>query len=112
MQAGILECVSNTLYRFYHRSFYEFYSAMYMFNNNISIEMLENDVELHCNLISFYLLLKNDTKLTTKMLKNHSDKQKFVSQIICFCDIDNDEFVIKYIGKYLENIDERNTNSF
>lgn len=112
MQAGILECVSNKFYRFYHRSFYEFYSAMYMFNNNINIEILENDVELHCNIISFYLLFKSDIELTNKMLKNHSDKQKFISQIIRFCDVNDEEFIIKYISKYLENIDEKNTNSF
>lgn len=97
LQASILEITPKGKYRFYHRSFYEFYAALYMANNGINLDIVENEVELHCNLISFYLSLKKDIQFTTKILHRHKDKQKFVSQIIRYCEIDDKVFVSEHI---------------
>lgn len=105
LQSGII--VKNLFdenYGFYHRSFFEFYAALYIVRHNCPIQDIEAELSQYHRLISFYLALKNDIVITRQMLYRHQSEYQFVRQTLRECRINDKNFVLSYVRDTLENI--------
>lgn len=112
IQSGILEESIKKEYHFYHRSFLEFYTAIYYKEKKLDIAQLEDELEQNSHIIFFYLSLCSDLNVTHGLLNRHKDKRKFIRQILRECSVHDEQFIIDFIKAELEALNPTDTESF
>lgn len=80
-QSSILERTNDSI-RFRHKSFYEYFIALYFSQNNYDIKKLYENILSNLNILFFYFSLVPDEKIVTDFILNNSEYKKLICDII------------------------------
>lgn len=98
LHSGILEKTKNGSYKFYHRSFYEYFLASYLVRNHVDA-LNDERYTANSQVMFFYLSLKDNSKITELYIKNNLNKESIIDSIILECKIENPEIIRFYLLK-------------
>lgn len=100
-QSGLLEITDKNTLRFRHRTFYEYFVALYLINHNYDLHEL-NDSEK--NITFFYLSMVNNDDAVNNFILNNLNQIKLIQDLLIERDISNIDVVNWATAKILENI--------
>lgn len=100
--SGIIEKTEKGYYKFYHRSFYEYFLASYLLNNSVSILSFTKDSSRYYNVIFFYFSMSSDQILLNKYIEDNFNNDAIVQPLLLDCSINNQQLIIKYVQKKLD----------
>ena len=98
-QSSILERVNNTV-RFRHNSFYEYFTALYLYNNNCDTKKLFENVISNSNILFFYFSMVSDEASISDFILKNLKHNKLVCDILLERHIANDS-VVEVVAKSL-----------
>lgn len=111
MHSGILENsgeqymankkVPEIGYKFYHRSFYEFFAAQYCIENVGNVDEYFKD-QKNYRIAFFYFALSKDAKLLEEYLERNINNLLLIEPLLLECDITNRNLVLRYVYKKIE----------
>ncbi len=104
--SGIIEKSGKNQYKFYHRSFYEFFLAGYWVREKINIrDYLRNSDDIY-NILFFYFSMQNVDKntqvLLNKYIRDNIENDFIVDPLIIDCDINDNQLIEEYICKKIQ----------
>lgn len=97
-------------YKFYHRSFYEFFLACYFTRKKTNINNLFSDGQ-YFQILFFYFALSNDQAAVEKYMLININNTAVMDSLMCECKIENAELVNKYL-KNKKNQTQRNASYY
>jgi len=80
-QSGILESINGNV-KFRHRSFYEYFTAIYMAKNGCDINVLYDNAFSKQNILFFYLSIIDSVEIVTAFIADNMQYTKLISNIL------------------------------
>ena len=93
-ESGLIERTDKNTLRFRHRSFYEYFVALYFVNEKTVPENLLQDIRSKYNIIFFYMSLTEDETIVKNFLRRNSEDTFLLQDIIVERKI-NDDYIIQ-----------------
>lgn len=109
LYTGLLERVKGNRYKFYHRSFYEYFLAKYLLRNKNLVRLFTEKSGQHYNVLFFYYSLLKNVGQREKYIKEHLDKPYVVEPLFLENVITNTQIVDKYINHKIKNLENTET---
>lgn len=106
--SGILEKVRQGVYKFYHRSFYEFFLANYFIHNkSVDHSLLWKDQNFQ--IAFFYLSLDDSVKMKENYIKRNLNNISIIEPLLIECKIEDCYLINRYFYKKKSQVfkDER-----
>lgn len=108
-ESGLIEITSNGFVKFHHRSFYEYFVALYLSENDLKIDLNNN---VNQNIIFFYLTLSENNYLIKKFLRANPQKATIVCDVLLEKYIDDKDLITDAILSHIRNLNKNNLRDF
>lgn len=96
--SGILEKTKDDSFKFYHRSFYEYFLARYLVRNKVDV-LNNSRYTSNFQIMFFYLSLNGDSTITERYIQDYLHEESLIDSIILECRIDNPGIIRYYLLK-------------
>lgn len=107
--SGIIEKTDNCI-KFHHNSFYEYFVALYMMNNNYDIKKLYYDIRQNSQILFYYFSMGCDENIVNEFISNNLKNIKLLSNIILERKISNNHIVNDLIIEFFNNMNFADIN--
>lgn len=107
--SGIIEKTRDDNYKFYHRSFWEYFLACYIYKNKINIYS-NPKFEKYSHVMLFYLTLLDHPQVTEKFILSNHHNLNIIDSIILECTVKDKKLIQVHLSRKLRqkpiNIEE------
>lgn len=102
-ESGILEHINGNI-RFHHKSFYEYFIALYLSQNNCDTEKLYDNVLINSNILFFYFSMVPDERIVTDFISINIEYHDLICDVLLERNISDASIVRQATQAVLDNI--------
>ena len=110
--SGIIEKTMNNEYKFYHRSFYEYFLASYLLDNSISIKSFIKENTHYHNVIFFYFSMSADEESLKNYILENFENYSIIEPLLLDSFISDKQIIWKYVQKRLNQKKEKDNSYY
>lgn len=109
LYSGLLERAKPKYYKFYHRSFYEFFLAKYLLRNEEAMKEVSRKSTQNYNVLFFYYALSKDTLQREIYIKEHLNNPYVIEPLLLEISVSDIRIIQDYIDNKLKSL--KNTDA-